>query len=58
MSANVTDPIADMLTRLRNAVLAGHVTASIPHSKLKESIALILKDEGYIEDFELSESCR
>ncbi len=55
MSINVTDPIADMLTRLRNAVLAGHATTSVPHSKLKESIAQILKDEGYIDDFEVSD---
>ncbi|MEK7440967.1 MAG: 30S ribosomal protein S8 [Chloroflexota bacterium] len=52
---NVTDPIADMLTRLRNAVLAGHATTPVPHSKLKVSIAQILKDEGYIDDFEVSE---
>jgi small subunit ribosomal protein S8 len=44
-----------MLTRLRNAVLAGHATTSVPHSKLKESIAQILKDEGYIDDFEVSD---
>jgi small subunit ribosomal protein S8 len=44
-----------MLTRLRNAVLAGHATTSVPHSKLKVSIAQILKDEGYIDDFEVSE---
>jgi len=55
MSINVTDPVADMLTRLRNAVLAGHATTPVPHSKLKVSIAQILKDEGYIDDFEVSE---
>lgn len=55
MSINVTDPIADLLTRLRNAVLAGHVTTSVPHSKLKVSITQILKDEGYIDDFEVSD---
>jgi len=55
MSINVTDPVADMLTRLRNAVLAGHATTSVPHSKLKVSIAQILKDEGYIDDFEVSD---
>jgi len=44
-----------MLTRLRNAVLAGHATTPVPHSKLKVSIAQILKDEGYIDDFEVSE---
>lgn len=55
MSINVTDPVADMLTRLRNAVLAGHATTSVPHSKMKVSIAQILKDEGYIDDFEVSD---
>lgn len=53
MSSNVTDPIADMLTRIRNAVMAGQGSVSVPHSKLKESIAQILKDEGYIDGFEV-----
>lgn len=48
----VTDPIADMLTRIRNATLANHPTASLPSSKLKVAIARILKDEGFIESFE------
>ena len=52
MSVNVTDPIADMLTRLRNGVMAGHATVSMPGSKMKTAIAQILKDEGFIEDFE------
>ncbi len=55
MSVNVTDPIADMLTRMRNAIMAGHVTTSIPYSRLKLSIAQILKDEGFIEDFDVAE---
>jgi small subunit ribosomal protein S8 len=46
----MTDPIADMLTRIRNALLAGHETVEIPASKVKESIARILCDEGYIGD--------
>lgn len=46
-----TDPIADMLTRIRNASMARHTTASAPHSNMKEAIAKILKDEGFIRDF-------
>ena len=48
---SMTDPIADMLTRIRNAQMVGHTEASMPCSKLKVSIAQVLKDEGYIEDF-------
>lgn len=47
-----SDPIADMLTRLRNALMAGHTAVSVPSSKLKIAIAHILKQEGFIEDFE------
>jgi small subunit ribosomal protein S8 len=47
----LTDPIADMLTRIRNANRAMHESASMPTSKMKEEIARILKDEGYIKDF-------
>ena len=47
------DPIADMLTRIRNAVLAGHVQVAMPSSKLKTEIAKILKDEGFLESFEI-----
>jgi len=46
-----SDPIADMLTRIRNALMAGHTTVSLPSSKLKLTIAQILKQEGYIEDY-------
>jgi small subunit ribosomal protein S8 len=46
-----SDPIADMLTRIRNAHMAGHTTVSLPSSKLKLAIAQILKQEGYIDDF-------
>ena len=46
----LSDPIADMLTRIRNAIMVGHSTVAIPHSKTKLAIAQILKDEGYIAD--------
>ena len=51
----MTDPIADMLTRIRNANTVGHETVEIPASKMKKAIAEILKEEGYIEDFEVIE---
>lgn len=47
---SMTDPIADMLSRIRNAVAANHRTLSMPGSKLKLRLAQILKEEGYIED--------
>jgi small subunit ribosomal protein S8 len=50
---SLTDPIADMLTRIRNACRAHHKAVDIPSSKMKEAIAGILKREGYIEDFEV-----
>jgi len=50
---SMSDPIADMLIRIRNAQLVGHTEVSMPASKLKASIAQVLKDEGYIEDFAL-----
>ena len=46
-----SDPIADLLTRIRNALMAGHTMVSVPSSKLKLAIAQILKQEGFIEDF-------
>ncbi len=49
----MTDPIADMLTRIRNAVMARHETVLIPASKMKVAIAKVLKDEGFIRDYEL-----
>ncbi|MDU4652863.1 30S ribosomal protein S8 [Sneathia sanguinegens] len=52
---NLTDPIADMLTRIRNANAAKHASVSIPFSRIKESIANILKNEGYIVDYEIKE---
>jgi small subunit ribosomal protein S8 len=48
-----TDPIADMLTRIRNAVLANHAQVAMPNSKIKTEIAKILKDEGFLEGFEV-----
>jgi small subunit ribosomal protein S8 len=48
---SMTDPIADMLTRIRNAQMVGHTEVGMPSSKLKLSIARVLKDEGYIEEF-------
>lgn len=50
---SVSDPIADMLTRIRNSAMAEHSMAAMPSSKMKESIAKILKDEGYIEGYEV-----
>jgi small subunit ribosomal protein S8 len=47
------DPVADMLTRIRNAVMAGHVQVAMPSSKLKTEIAKILKEEGFLEGFEV-----
>ena len=51
----MTDPIADMLTRIRNANTVGHATVEIPASKIKNSIASILLEEGYINGFEVIE---
>jgi len=52
---SVTDPIADMLTRIRNAVMVGHGSVAMPSSKIKVEIAKILKMEGFIEGFEVVE---
>ena len=49
-------PIADMLTRIRNAQLVGHTEVTMPASRLKASIAKVLKDEGYIDDYALRDS--
>ena len=49
----ITDPIADMLTRIRNAGIAKHETVDVPASKMKVAIAQILLDEGYIKSFQL-----
>ena len=50
-----TDPIADMLTRIRNANKAMHETTTMPTSKVKEEIARLLKEEGYITDFRVED---
>jgi small subunit ribosomal protein S8 len=52
----MTDPIADMLARLRNANSAYHETVSMPHSKIKANIAEILKEQGYIASFEVADA--
>jgi small subunit ribosomal protein S8 len=51
----VSDPIADMLTRIRNALMVNMNTVQVPSSKIKVEIARILKEEGFIEDFSLGE---
>ena len=53
---NLSDPIADMLTRIRNANTAKHDTVDIPASKMKEDIAKILLEEGYIKGYEITEN--
>jgi len=52
----LTDPIADMLTRIRNAHLALHKEVNVPRSKMKESLAAILKQEGYVEDVAVADN--
>ena len=51
----MSDPIADMLTRMRNAALREHGSVSIPYSRIKKDIAEVLQEEGYIEGFEIVE---
>ena len=53
---SMTDPIADMLTRMRNALERQQPTVAMPHSKLKVSIADVLRNEGYIESYEVVET--
>jgi small subunit ribosomal protein S8 len=52
---SMTDPIADLLTRIRNAQMAGKVTVAAPASRVKSAIARVLRDEGYIADFAVTE---
>lgn len=52
---SMSDPIADMLTRIRNAQVVQKISVAMPSSKVKIAIANVLKDEGYIEDFTVSE---
>lgn len=49
---SMTDPISDLLTRIRNAHRAGHKTVDVPASRMKEAIVRIMKDEGYVTDFD------
>ena len=53
---SMSDPIADMLTRIRNAQSVNKISVSMPASKLKGAIANVLKDEGYIEDFSVKDN--
>jgi small subunit ribosomal protein S8 len=53
---SMSDPVSDMLTRIRNAQMVGHTETVMPASRLKAAIAQVLKDEGYIEDFALREN--
>ena len=55
---SMTDPIADMLTRIRNAVMSGQTLTAMPLSKIKVEIAKILKEEGYLENFEVADGER
>ncbi len=55
---NMTDPIADMLTRIRNALQARHPKVDVPASRLKAEIARILKEEGYIANFKVADEER
>jgi small subunit ribosomal protein S8 len=52
---SMTDPIADMLTRIRNGLSANKMEVSMPSSKVKKSVAQVLKDEGYISDFSVQD---
>lgn len=56
--SGISDPIADMFTRIRNAVKAGHIRVDIPSSKLKIAIARILKNEGFIKNFKIIDDKR
>jgi len=51
----MTDPIADMLSRIRNAIIAGHKTTIIPSSKFKVELARILKEQGYVSNWKINE---
>ena len=50
MSTTTTDPIADMLTRIRNAIAVNKTEVALPHSKVKESVATLLKNNGFVDD--------
>lgn len=55
---SMQDPIADLLTRIRNGQQARHVTVSAPSSKLKAAVCTVLRDEGYIEGFEVDDDVK
>ena len=55
---SVSDPVADMLTRVRNAVMAGQLVTTMPSSKIKVAIAKILKTEGFVADYEVQDGKR
>lgn len=56
MSKTTTDPIADMLTRIRNAIAVRKTEISLPHSRIKESVALLLKESGFIDGVSVSDA--
>lgn len=53
---SISDPIGDMLARIRNSIAVGHGSVALPSSKMKIAIAGILKDEGYIQDYEVTQT--
>ena len=55
---SMQDPLADMLTRIRNALGRGKASVTLPSSKLKVSVAKVLKDEGYVNDYAVSEGAK
>lgn len=55
---SMTDPVSDMLTRIRNALMAGHTTTDVPCSKLKVAIARILQEEGFVSSYKVIEDGR
>jgi len=55
---SINDPIADMLTRIRNGAMSNHTVVAMPSSKLKAEIARILKEEGYITDYEVADGSK
>ncbi|WP_053979654.1 30S ribosomal protein S8 [Marinagarivorans algicola] len=55
---SMQDPLADMLTRIRNAQMVGKTSVSMPSSKLKKNVAQVLKDEGYITDFGVNDEVK
>lgn len=52
---SMTDPIADMLTRIRNAIARGYTSVTMPHAKTKQAVAAVMQKEGYIDGFSVSD---